>query len=600
MIRLSDFVFKYFSENIGIRHIFLISGGGNMHLTDAVGKNKDLSYVCPLHEQAVAMAVEGYVRVNNKLAVGLVTSGPSATNAITGVSGAWIDSIPCIFISGQVNLEDTIRNKPLRQLGLQEVDIVNIVKSITKYAVVIDDPSTILYHLEKASFLARHGRPGPVWLDIPLNIQGAVIDESKLKKFDPSELASEMDAKGLKEKVSETINMLNESQRPVILAGNGIRLSNGQKDFEALIKRLNIPVLTTWGGADLIADDDKLCIGRPGLFGQRAANFALQNSDVLLCIGTRLSIPQTGYNHRAFARKSKVIMIDISKPELEKERIHVELPINYDAGFFLKEMISQLPGYRPRKSDEWIARCRDWKKRYPVVLKEYLDEKSYVNSYVFIDALSDELDNKDVIVTDMGTSFTCTFQTFKVKKGQRFFTSSGLASMGFGLPGSIGACFANNQKRTICISGDGGLQMNIQELQLLVYHKLPIKLFVLNNEGYLAVKNHQDSNFKGHYVGAGKTSGVSFPDTIKVAEAYGIRTIKINNHDELRSGIKTVLNSEGPIVCEVMMSSEQKLGPRLASRLKKDGTMEQTPLEEMFPFLEKEEFLKNMLIPEWT
>jgi len=400
----------------------------------------------------------------------------------------------------------------------------------------------------------------------------------------------------LRKKVSEAIDLLKAHKRPVILAGNGIRLAHAEKEFDELVSVLKAPVLTTWGGADLIPEEHDLYIGRPGLFGQRAANFAIQNSDLLLCIGTRLSIPQTGYNHRAFARMAKVIMVDICEAELKKERIHVELSINYDAKLFIKEMNRQLSGNRPAVIDTWIVKCREWKAKFPVLLKEFLEKTSPVDSYVFVDALSDELDTNDIIVTDMGTSFTCTFQAFKVKKGQRFFTSSGLASMGFGLPGSIGACFASDKKRTICISGDGGLQMNIQELQLLIYHNLPIKLFVLNNQGYLAVKKHQDSNFKGHYVGAGYSSGVSFPDIIKVAKAYGFKVERITNHDELRLKIRSVLDAEGPVVCEVVMSDNQVLAPRLASRLKKDGTMEQTPLEEMFPFLEREEFLRNMII----
>lgn len=596
MIKVSDYVFNRLSE-MGVKHVFLISGGANMHLTDSVGKNKDIKYICPLHEQGVAMAVEGYARIRNDIAVGLVTSGPSATNAITGVAGAWIDSTPCLFISGQVNLEDTIRNKPLRQLGLQEVDIISLVKPITKYAVMIEDPNSIRYHLEKALFLAKYRRPGPVWIDIPLDMQGAIIDEKKLKKFDPKEIEAKVVHDLLRKKVSEVIDLLKAHKRPVILAGNGIRLAHAEKEFDELVSVLKAPVLTTWGGADLIPEEHDLYIGRPGLFGQRPANFAIQNSDLLLCIGTRLSIPQTGYNHKAFARMAKVIMVDICEEELKKERIHVELSINYDAKLFIKEMNAQLSGDRPSDVDAWIAKCREWKSMFPVVLREFLEKPSPVDSYVFVDALSDELDTNDIIVTDMGTSFTCTFQAFKVKKGQRFFTSSGLASMGFGLPGSIGACFASDKKRTICISGDGGLQMNIQELQLLIYHNLPIKLFVLNNQGYLAVKKHQDSNFKGHYVGAGYSSGVSFPDIIKVAKAYGFKVERITSNDELRLKIRSVLNTEGPVVCEVVMSDDQVLAPRLASRLKKDGTMEQTPLEEMFPFLEREEFIRNMIIP---
>lgn len=596
MIKLSDYVFKFLSE-MGIKHVFLISGGMNMHLTDSVGKNNALEYICPLHEQAGAMAAEGYARIGNKMAVTLVTCGPSATNAITGLAGAWIDSIPSIYISGQVNLQDTIGNKPLRQLGLQEVDIVSVVKPLTKYAVMIDDPVTIKYHLQKAVYLAKEGRPGPVWIDIPLNLQGAQIDENKLIAFDPPLRDKDAELRLLKKQVQECIQLIKQSKRPVILVGYGVRLAEAQKEFLNFIKTLNAPVLTTWGAADLIHEEHDLFIGRPGLIGQRAANFTLQNSDVLLIIGSRLSIPQTGYNVKAFARASKVIMVDIDLAELQKERIRVDLPINHDAKEFLEEMNDQWMDDRVLQNNDWLQTCQNWKSRYPVVLKEYYDDKTSVNSYVFIDVLSDELSNDDVIVTDMGTSFTCTFQTFKVKQGQRLFTSSGLASMGYGLPGSIGACIANGKKRTICISGDGGLQMNLQELQTVLFHHLPIKLFVLNNKGYLAVKHHQDSNFQGRYVGADEASGVSLPDTVRIAQAYGLPTEKITNLNDLREKIKSVLKKPGPVVCEVVMPSNQILIPRLASKLKKDGTMGQTPLEDMYPFLEREEFLQNMIIP---
>ncbi|MFQ5770306.1 MAG: thiamine pyrophosphate-binding protein, partial [bacterium] len=546
MLKLSDYVLSFIAE-LNIKHLFFIVGGGNMHLADSLGRNKDIEHVCTLHEQAAAMAAEGYARVTNNLGAALVTSGPGGTNTITGLCGAWIDSTPCIFISGQVNLQDTILNKPLRQVGIQEINITDIVKPITKYAVMITDPNTIKYHLQKAVYLAKTGRPGPVWIDIPLNFQAALIDEHKLPSFKPPELKINLDS--LKQKVSESIDLIKQASQPVILAGNGIRLAGAQKEFMQLVEKLKFPVLTTWGAADLIPEDFDLYIGRPGMIGQRGANFAIQNSDLLLSIGSRLSIPQTGYNFKAFAREAKKIIVDIDNAELEKGKIRVDIPINFGAKEFIKEMNGQLSSYSPNNINGWIDRCKEWKSRYPVVLPEYFNQKSPVSSYVFIDALSDELDNNDVIVTDMGTSFTCTFQTFKVKRGQRFFTSSGLAAMGFGLPGSIGACFGNNKKRTICISGEGGLQMNIQELQTLVTHDLPIKLFVLNNQGYLTIKHTQNTHFKGHYVGSGRTSKLIFPDIIKVAHAYGLKTEKITSHDELKDKINSVLKTPGPVVC---------------------------------------------------
>lgn len=596
MIKLSDFVMNYLSE-IGVRHIFLISGGGNMHLTDSAGKNPYIDYVCPLHEQAGAMAAEGYARVKNQLGTVLVTSGPSGTNAVTGLAGAWIDSIPCLYLSGQVNLQDTIAEQPLRQMGLQEVDIVSVVKPLTKYAVMIDDPASIKYHLQKAVHLAFHGRPGPVWIDIPLNIQGALIDESKLASFTPPSEASARNDTDLAGDSARCLELVSAAQRPVILAGHGIRLAGAHEKFMQLAERLAMPVLTTWGAADLMAEDHPLYTGRPGLIGQRGANFAIQNADLVLVLGSRLSIPQTGYNFKAFAREAKIVMVDIDPGELNKKNLTIDLPVTADVGRFIDAMMAALTGHDPGRFMDWLARCKDWQRRYPVVLPEYYQQKTPVNSYVFIEALSAALAPEDVIVTDMGTSFTCTFQTFKIKAGQRLFTSSGLASMGYGLPAAIGACFANHKKRTICISGDGGLQMNIQELQTLVHHQLPLKLFVLNNEGYLAVKHHQESNFQGHYVGADVTSGVSFPDTQKVAAAYGLAANRISRLDELETKIRQALDSPGPFVCEIMMPPKQALIPRLASKLRKDGTMGQTPLEDMYPFLDRDEFEKNLLIP---
>lgn len=595
MIKLSDYVFSFIA-GLGVKHVFLISGGGIMHLADSLGRNKDIEYICPLHEQAVAMATEGYARTKNDFGVALVTTGPGGTNAITGLAGAWISSAPCIFISGQVKLEDTIGNKQIRQFGIQEISIIDIVRPITKYAVMITDPSTIKYHLQKAVYIAKSGRPGPVWIDIPLDIQGAIIDENKLISLDSSELEENFDRNLLKTKVSECLEMIKRSRRPIILAGNGVILAGAQKEFIQLIEKLKIPFLTTWGAADLVDNAHSLYIGRPGLMGQRGANFAIQNSDLLLCIGTRLFVAHTGYNVKAFAREAKKIVVDIDKRELEKGNVKIDLPINFDAKEFIKEMISQTADYSFKDNDNWIDTCRNWRARYPVVLPEYFNQKSSVNSYVFIDMLSDELDNTDVIVTDMGTAKNCTMQTFKVKKGQRFFTSSGLASMGFGLPGSIGACLANDKKRTICISGDGGLQMNIQELQTFVYYNLPIKLFVISNQGYLTIRITQGAMFGGFYVGADESSGVSFPDIIKVAKAYGLKTEKITTHDGMRDKIRWVLNTSGPVVCEVVMAKNQLLAPKLKSKLHKDGTMASSPLEDMFPFLDREEFKKNMII----
>lgn len=594
-MRVADYVMQ-FIEQLGVKHIFSIPGGGSMHLNDAVGRNNKVRHISMHHEQAIAMAVEAYSRVKG-FGVGLVTTGPGGTNAITGLVGAWIDSTPCLFLSGQIEAKDTIANTKLRQRGIQEVDIISIVKPITKYAVMVTEPNDIKYHLQKAVYISKNGRNGPVWLDIPLNVQGALIDLNKLKEFTLSEEDKHPcdSPEELKKKVSRCIAMLENAKRPVLWVGNGIKLAGAQKEFEQLTKKLKAPVLTTWNGADIIPDNHELYIGRPGLFGQRGANFTVQNADLIIAIGNRLSIPQTGYNFKAFAREAKKIFVDIDNAELIDKPFKPDIAINSDAKDFLKEFNFQLSKLS-LNLEGWLKTCKEWNSRYPIVLPEYIKKNDYVNSYVFIDRLSNELSNSDVIVTDMGTSFTTTFQAFKVKNGQKFFTSSGLASMGFGLPGAIGACFANDKKRTICLAGEGGFMFNIQELQTVIHHNLPIKVFVMNNDVYLSVKIMQDANFGGLHVGADKASGVSFPDITKVAVAFGFKTEKIKNHRELNK-IKDVLATEGHVLCEVLLDPNEILSPRLKSYVKKDGSLSQSPLEDMWPFLDREEFKKNMIVP---
>ena len=595
-MRVADYIMKFVAQ-LGVEHIFSIPGGGSMHLNDAVGRNKDIQHISTHHEQALAMAVEAYSRIKG-FGVGLVTTGPGGTNAITGVVGAWIDSTPCLFLSGQIEAKDTIVNTKLRQRGIQEVDIISIVKPITKYAVMVTEPNEIKYHLQKAVYISKNGRNGPVWLDIPLNVQGALIDLKKLKEFTFSEEDKHPcdSPRELKEKVSRCIAILKNAKRPVLWVGNGIKLAGAQKEFEQLIRKVKIPILTTWNGADIIPNDNELYIGRPGLFGQRGANFTIQNADVMIAIGNRLSIPQTGYNFKAFARAAKKVFVDIDNAELVDKPFKPDIAINADAKDFLKELNFQLSKLSMDNLGGWLKTCKKWNSRYPIVLPEYIKKDDYVNSYVFIDRLSDELSNSDVIVTDMGTSFTTTFQAFKVKNGQKFFTSSGLASMGFGLPGAIGACFANNKKRTVCLAGEGGFMFNIQELQTVIHHNLPIKIFVMNNNVYLSVKIMQDANFGGLRVGSDEKSGISFPDMSKVAQAFGFRTYKISNHSELNR-INSVLETDGPVFCEVLLDPDEILSPRLKSYVKKDGSLSQSPLEDMWPFLDREEFKENMIVP---
>ncbi len=594
LVKLSDYIFSFIAK-LGVKEVFAVCGGAAMHLVDSLGTNKDLKYIATHHEQAAAMAAEAYARISGKPGVALVTSGPGGTNTITGVYGAWIDSIPTIFISGQVTSDTLIGDTGLRQFGIQEANITELVRPITKYAVTVTNATEIKYHLQKMVHLATSGRPGPVWLDVPLDIQSKLINADTLPSFVPSVKKEDTD-KLLKSQVVECIKLLKDAKRPAVISGYGIRLAKAEKEFQQLIEKLRIPLISSWTTSDLIPTSHEFYIGRSGIMGDRAGNFTVQNADLLLIIGSRMSIPQVGYNYKTFARDAKKIMVDIDEVELRKPSLKPGIPIQADAKKFILEMLSQLEeGNAILDVSDWIKRCQQWKVKYPVVLPEYKEIKEGINSFYFIDILSEKLGNDAVVVTDMGTSFTCTMQTFKTKNGQRLFTSSGHASMGFGLPGAIGACFANDRKKTICISGDGGLQMNIQELQTMVHYNLPIILFVLNNCGYLTIMLMQQNHF-GRYIGSESSSGLSFPDIMKVGSAYGIKTERISNNEELHTKIDNILAEKGPFICEIMMPENQQLIPRVSSLKKPDGSIVSKPLEDLYPFLNRDEFLRNMIV----
>lgn len=599
-IRVSDYLAKRIAE-AGVRHVFMISGGGAMYLNDAIGKNKDLEYVCNHHEQACAMAVEGYARTTGNLGVAVVTSGPGGTNALTGVLGLWLDSIPGMFISGQIKYGTTVESTglPLRQLGDQEASIIAIVKSITKYAMMVRDPKSIRYHFERALYLARNGRPGPVWLDIPLDVQAAMVDENDLLAYSHAEDRICFDPEIVKAQASSIIERFRAAERPVFLAGNGIRLAGAMDIFHEVIDLLGIPVQTAMGGNDVIHSDHPLFFGRPSVTGDRSSNFIIQNADVLLSIGARLGVRTVSYLFKAFARAAYRIVVDIDPAELKKPIIFPDMPVHCDAKVLLEEMARQLRGNPLSRRENWIEWCRERRCRYPSVTPEWRAQKEYVNSFHFVDTLSDEWTSSDVIVLANGAANTCTFQAAKLKKGQRLFTNSGCASMGYDLPAAIGACFANDRKRVICIAGDGSIQMNLQELQTIVHHKLPIKIFLLNNNGYTSIRLTQDAYFPGGYIAADPSSGVTFPDIQKICTAYGIPSNRAANHEELLQRIHQTLAEPGPALCEIMMSPDQQLYPKLASEVKPDGTMVSKPLEDMFPFLDRAEFMENMLIEPW-
>lgn len=582
MIKLSDYVFD-FVRSLGVEHVFLLPGGGCMHLVDSLGKCKGLEYTCCLHEQAVSIAADAYSQYTNNMGVALVTTGPGGTNAITGVAASWIDSIPCLILSGQVKRTDLIKDSRLRQKGVQEVDIISLIKPITKYAVTIMDPESIRYHLEKAVHLAKSGRPGPVWIDIPLDVQAAIIDPKKLHIFVSDEKKSIPPAK----EVAQLISLLAMSKKPVILAGNGIRLANAEADFLRLIERLQIPVLTTWKAVDILQDNHPFYFGRPGSIGQRGANFIQQTSDLFIAIGARLDLAQVGFSYPSFAPKAKKAIVDIDPFEINKLGFS-GLNINSDAKLFISEMMDQTKHMNKPDHSKWLAHCRYLVSEYTVILPEHKTQTKYVSTYALVDVLSDLLTGNDVIVP--GSSGACSeiiLQSFRVKRGQRIINSPGLGAMGFGLPDAIGACIAS-KRRTICINGDGGFQLNIQELETVARLKLPIKFFILNNDGYGSIKNTQRNYFQGRFVCSGASSGLTIPNMVKVATAYGIHSFKITSNSTLKESVLKALNFDGPVLCDVMVDPAEPTMPRLKSEIRPDGTMVSKTLEDLWPFLDPE------------
>lgn len=591
-MRVADYIAKTLADR-GIKHVFMIVGGGAMFLNDAFGLEKRIQYVCNAHEQASAMAAEGYARITGKMSVVCVTSAPAGTNTLTGVLGQWVDSIPVLYISGQVRYATTVASTglPLRQLGDQEINIVDIVKSITKYAVMVTDPLEIRYHLEKAIYLATHGRPAPVWLDIPLDVQSSIVDETKLKPYKPF---CEKNYIAFNHDVDNVIEKLIESERPIILAGAGIRLSGATEEFYQLAERIGVPVQVAWDAIDLFPSNHPLYAGRPSTVGQRSANFIFQNADLLLSIGCRLNVRQIGYTFPAVARAAYKISVDIDPNELKKPTLKIDFPINADAKDFIHLLNLRLKEI-PQKT-AWLSWCKERINRYPLVLPEYYLSIA-TNPYVFCDRLSKKLNENDIIVSSNGSACVIPIQTMQIKRGQRHIVNSGSAAMGYGLPSAIGACLATG-KRVICLEGDGSIQMNIQELETVRYHNLPLKIFVFNNGAYLSMRFTQSMFFNGHTVGESAESGVGFPDFVKIARAYGIETYRINHNSEL-DVIDEVLKMNDPVLCDVTIDSNQSFSPRITSKQLKDGRMVSSPLEDMYPFLSDEEFMSNMLVPRW-
>jgi acetolactate synthase-1/2/3 large subunit len=594
-MRVADYVIEFF-ENQGVEHIFTVSGGGSIFLCDALAVAKKMKYVACHHEQAASMATEAYARVRQDLGVTIVTAGPGGTNTVTGVAGSWLDHVPHVTVSGQVFLAQTINNHPgLRTLGVQEINIVDVVRPITKYAVMVEDAQEIKYHLEKAVYLATHGRPGPTWIDLPANIQNANIDVATLKSYDPKEDEDHLDP-DLVAKVGQIVELLHSATRPLVHVGQGVRIAGAEKEFFELIENLRLPFVTARNANDIAPSDHDFFAGRPGTFAQRGANFAVQTADVYLAIGTRLSLAQTGYDADNYARNAKVIMVDIDQAELDKDTVKLHLKIRSDAKLFLEELNRQLSQTEldNHRWDQWITQCQQWRQKYPVVLPEYRDQVGSVNSYHFIDTLSDVLESDDVVVTDMGFAFQNTHQALRIKKGQRVFTNCGLAAMGWGLPAAVGACFGNGKKRTVCIAGEGGFMMTVHEMATIMHHRLPVKVFIFNNGGYLTIKQTQELGFDGRIMGVNEDSGLSFPNFMKLAEAHNFKGVRLTSHQGLKEAVQEIMDHDGPVLCEIMMDPDQMQAPKSINRRNADGTMKQTPIEDSFPFLDPDELAANL------
>lgn len=593
MIKLSDYLVQKL-ESYGVRHVFMVTGGGAMHLNDSFGKSKKIEKIFPHNEQALSMAAEGYARQNNQLAVACVTTGPGGLNCLNGVFGAWTDSAPVLFISGQVKTSTTLDScpqLPLRQLGDQEAPITRVVTPLTKYAKTVTDPYKIRTVLEEAIYHATNGRPGPVWIDIPINVQSAFINPKKLPKFTPMKSKKA----NLSNSLKKAAKLLQNAKKPLIVVGHGIRLSCTQQALETLLTQTKIPVVTTFNGIDLIDNKNPYFAGSIGTVGQRAGNFTLQNADVILFLGTRNNIRQISYNWENFAKNAKKIVVDIDPAELKKPTIRPDLAICGDLKNIMPRLLRLLPG--PLGAKGWLQHCQRLRQQFPPLREFTIQAKDKIHPYFFMQQLGKVLPTTTTLVTSNGTSCVAFLQAFPHKKGQRTFSNSGDASMGYGLPAAIGACLANGRKETVCLEGDGSIMMNIQELQTLRTLQLPIKVFIIKNGGYISIIQTQRNFFNGRLTGCNVPSGVEVPDFVKVAKAFGLPAVRIGKNKDVETGIKKVLAIKGPIVCELDCTSDYIFSPKLSSRKLPNGVMVSPSLEDMFPFLDRNEFEKTHFHP---
>lgn len=591
--RVADFIADFIAES-GIGHVFLLPGGGAMYLVDAVGKHPDIEVVACLHEQAAAISAEAYARINENLGVCMVTTGPGATNAITAVAGAWIESVPMMVISGQVKRADMLRGAPLRQKGVQEVDIVSLVKGITKYAVTVERPEDIRIEMERAAHLARSGRAGPVWIGVPLDVQGAPVDAATLPHWrDDTKDDARQDISGEIERLQK---LLAQAERPLLLAGHGVRLAGGAALFRELAENLGIPVVTTWNALDLLPYDHPLLVGRPGVVALRAPNFAVQNCDLLISIGSRLDNIITAYNPRGFARNARKVVVDVDRNEIDKLDMDVALPIEADAKFFLSAWLNAEKIACPDWST-WKDRCSGWKRRYPVNDGAPFPPGGPISHYQLMDALSDAIPENTIVSTgSSGLAVEAFYTIFRNKPGQRVFLTSGLGAMGYGLPAAIGACFANDRHPMVAIESDGSLQLNIQELSTLKAFNLPICLIVMNNDGYASIRNTQRNYFKGRYVGTGPEAGLLLPDLEKVAATYDLPFLRIGDASELKDKLRQALAQARPLLVDVRLISDEALTPKVSALPQPDGSMISMPLEDMTPLLPLETLKTEMMV----
>lgn len=597
-IKLAAWVADRLAEH-GIRDVFMLTGGGAMHLNHALGTHPGLQTVFTHHEQALAMAAEAYYRLTNRLAVVNVTSGPGGTNAITGVYGAWVDSIGMLVLSGQVKTETTVRSTglPLRQYGDQELDIEELVRPITKYAVMVTDPNSIRYHLEKALYLATSGRPGPVWLDIPLDVQAAPIDPDALPGFDPAELDEPWKRTDLAGTAATILDILRAAERPVVFAGGGVRLSGAYADFLTLIDRLGVPVVTGWNAHDVLWNAHPLYAGRPGTVGDRGGNMVTQSADLLLVLGSRLNIRQVSYNWKTFAREAYKIWVDIDPVELRKPNVVPDMPVVADLADLIPALLDQPYDGPNARQTEWLEWSRERVRQFPTVLPEYRDHGPANHPYVAMDTLFRALGEDDIVVTGNGSACVVSFQAAEIKRGQRIWTNSGCATMGYDLPAAIGVCAATGgRQRVICIAGDGSIMMNLQEMQTIAGNGLPVKVFLLNNNGYVSIFQTQRNFFNGVEVGGGPKSNVTFPDFAKIAAAFGFSYFRAAGHDDLPAAIAGALAAEGPAFCEIMVDEHVAFAPKLGARQHPDGRITSPALEDLSPFLPRDVLRANMRI----